>query len=87
MNRLCYRLVFNRTRGLLMAVAESARSQGAGGDGRRKKMGKRMAAALSREDVVIEADHEINLQAAATTRTLASKNSSSSASLGVVLST
>jgi len=30
MNKLCYRLVFNKKRGMLMAVQESARSQGKG---------------------------------------------------------
>ena len=33
MNKICYRLVFNRARGMLMAVAETVRSQGkAGGE-------------------------------------------------------
>ncbi|WP_434657158.1 hemagglutinin repeat-containing protein [Chromobacterium violaceum] len=31
MNRLCYRLIFNRTRGLIMAVAEIVKPMGAGG--------------------------------------------------------
>ncbi len=31
MNQRCYRLIFNRTRGQVMAVAETARSHGAGG--------------------------------------------------------
>ncbi len=35
MNQLCYRLVFNRARGLLMAVAETTRSHGASGSGLR----------------------------------------------------
>jgi filamentous hemagglutinin len=33
MNKRCYRLVFNKTRGLLMAVCELARSRGAAADG------------------------------------------------------
>lgn len=35
MNQLCYRLVFNRARGLLMAVAETTRSHGGSGSGTR----------------------------------------------------
>ena len=35
MNQLCYRLVFNRARGLLMAVAETTRSHGGSGSGPR----------------------------------------------------
>ena len=31
MNRLCYRLIFNRARGLIMAVAEIVKPMGAGG--------------------------------------------------------
>ncbi|SUX53815.1 ESPR-type extended signal peptide-containing protein [Chromobacterium vaccinii] len=31
MNRLCYRLIFNRARGLIMAVAEFVKPMGAGG--------------------------------------------------------
>jgi filamentous hemagglutinin len=34
MNKLCYRLVFNRARGLLMAVAETTRNHRASGGGR-----------------------------------------------------
>ncbi|MFB9170382.1 hemagglutinin repeat-containing protein, partial [Chromobacterium piscinae] len=33
MNRLCYRLIFNRARGLIMAVAEIVKPMGAGGSG------------------------------------------------------
>ncbi|MFT2588597.1 ESPR domain-containing protein, partial [Escherichia coli] len=35
MNKLCYRVIFNKTRGLLMAVSELGRSHGAapGADG------------------------------------------------------
>jgi filamentous hemagglutinin len=36
MNKHCYRIVFNKTRGMPMVVAESARSQGGAGGARRR---------------------------------------------------
>ncbi len=47
MNQLRYRLVFNRTRGLLMAVAETTRSDGASGSGRRLFAGLSFVATLA----------------------------------------